>query len=176
LPREDNDVERRTPSGSASAWGIKTGTGDDRIVIGEQGSLQVKALGQAATAMAGLNAVGIDAGAGSNHLDILGAADRQRQDCPHAAEGHATGHPGRERAMTVRNRTELTVDACRRPPWCSGKHDVRHGIDAGAGTTGWTSWTARGHRPACPDASPCPGRPLPQRRRGDDRVTVERAG
>ena len=71
---EDNDVERRTPSGSASAWGIKTGTGDDRIVIGEQGILQVNALGQTATAMAGLSAVGIDAGAGSNQLDILGLA------------------------------------------------------------------------------------------------------
>ncbi len=96
---EDNDVERRTPSGTASAWGIKTGTGDDRIVIGEQGSLQVNALGQTATAMAGLNAVGIDAGAGSNHLDILGLGRRDRRPgqrgCPHLrGKCQRPGHPG----------------------------------------------------------------------------------
>jgi len=140
---EDNDVERRTPSGSASAWGIKTGTGDDRIVIGEQGSLQVKSLGQAATAMAGLNAVGIDAGAGSNRLDILGTATVTADQGNGVAALIAAGNvsalgiqagTGDDR-IAIGSTGSLTVDALSTAAVLSGGSGTTYatGIDAGAG-------------------------------------------
>ncbi len=82
---EDNDVERRSPSGAAQAWGIQTGSGNDGIVIGEQGSLQVNALGKTATVLTGLSAVGIDAGAGHNRIILLGSASVT------ASQGDAVG-------------------------------------------------------------------------------------
>jgi len=70
---EDNDVERRNASGIAWAGGIRTGSGEDRIVIGEQGSLSVRAEATAVFGAARTIAIGIDAGGGSDKIENRGS-------------------------------------------------------------------------------------------------------
>jgi uncharacterized protein YhjY with autotransporter beta-barrel domain len=91
---EDNDTERRTPKSNLSAFGIKTGNEDDVIAVGERGSLQV--LGQSLSFASGVNAAGIDAGAGSNQLDVQGSVSVTAKEVgvPSLATAGTTGAVG----------------------------------------------------------------------------------
>ena len=59
----------------ASAVGIRTGSNDDRVIIGPQGTLTVRSSGSTVFDNSNALATGIDAGNGNNHVENYGSID-----------------------------------------------------------------------------------------------------
>lgn len=135
---EDNDTERRNPKSTLSAYGIRTGSGDDAILIGESGSLNV--LGQSFAFALGLNSVGIDAGAGNNQVEVRGlvSVTGREIDIPSLSSTGTSGAVGIQAgagddAVTVGARGQVIVDSQASPLIVSQATAAATGIDAGAG-------------------------------------------